>query len=53
MHGAVHLLGTAKAFGSVDVTLLHAPISDAPGALWFATAVLLALWREPHAPRPW
>ena len=41
LHGLIHVLGAAKAFGWVDVGQLHAPISSAAGVLWLSTAVLL------------
>lgn len=41
LHGLIHLLGPAKAFGWADVSQLRAPISPAAGLLWLAAAVLL------------
>ena len=41
LHGLIHLLGPAKAFGWADVSQLSAPISLAAGLLWLAAAVLL------------
>jgi hypothetical protein len=40
LHGLVHLLGPAKAFGWADLPQLTRPISPALGALWLATALL-------------
>ena len=55
VHGLIHLLGTAKAFGWADLSQLTQPISAAFGALWLvaallflATAVSLFVW-----PRLW
>jgi hypothetical protein len=41
VHGLIHLLGAAKAFGWADVTQLAEPISTALGMAWLAAAVLL------------
>ena len=41
LHGLIHLLGPAKAFGWADVSQLRAPISPAAGLLWLAAAALL------------
>ncbi len=41
LHGLIHLLGPAKAFGWADVSQLRGPISPAAGLLWLAAAVLL------------
>lgn len=41
LHGLIHLLGPAKAFGWVGVSQLRAPIPPAAGLLWLATALLL------------
>lgn len=41
LHGLIHLLGPAKAFGWVPVEALRLPISPLTGALWLAAAVLL------------
>jgi hypothetical protein len=55
VHGLIHLLGAAKAFGRADLPQLTQPISPAAGALWLvsaglflATAALLFQW-----PRGW
>ena len=55
VHGLIHLLGAAKAFGWADLPQLAQPISLAAGALWLAssalflaTAIALLLW-----PRGW
>lgn len=41
LHGLIHLLGPAKAFGWTDVSQLRAPISPEAGLLWLLAAVLL------------
>jgi hypothetical protein len=41
LHGLIHLLGPAKAFGWADVSQLRAPISPEAGLLWLAAAALL------------
>lgn len=41
VHGLVHLLGTAKAFGWADLPQLTQPISVTFGALWLVAALLL------------
>ncbi len=43
MHGLIHLLGTAKAFGWADVSQLRQPISPLSGALWLLAAILLGI----------
>src|SRR5690348_13661659 len=55
VHGAIHLLGFAKAFALADVPQLKLPVGRTAGALWllaalgiFAGAALLVL-----APRYW
>jgi hypothetical protein len=55
VHGLIHLLGAAKAFGWAELGQLTQPISPAFGALWFvsvllflATATALFAW-----PRGW
>src|SRR5688572_5084621 len=55
VHGLIHLLGTAKAFGWADLPQLTQPISVTVGAMWLmaallflTTAVLLLAW-----PRVW
>ena len=41
LHGLIHLLGAAKAFGWADISQLRAPIAPAAGLVWLAAAVLL------------
>jgi hypothetical protein len=41
VHGLIHLLGTAKAFGWGDASPLRVPITPAAGLLWLVAAVLL------------
>jgi hypothetical protein len=41
LHGLIHLLGPAKAFGWADVRQLRDPISPLGGALWLVAAILL------------
>lgn len=55
LHGLIHLMGTAKAFGLADLEALKLPIPPALGAVWtaaallfLATAAALFLW-----PRGW
>ncbi len=55
LHGLIHLMGTAKAFGLADLEALKLPIPPAMGAVWtvaallfLATAAALFLW-----PRGW
>jgi hypothetical protein len=55
VHGLIHLLGVAKAFGAADLPQLTEPISASFGTLWLvaavlcvATAVSLFVW-----PRSW
>ena len=40
VHGLIHLLGTAKAFGWAELPQLTRPISPALGAAWLLTAML-------------
>jgi hypothetical protein len=40
LHGLIHLLGTASAFGLVTLPHLGQPISPAMGALWLVAALL-------------
>jgi hypothetical protein len=42
IHGLIHLLGAAKAFGWADVPQLRHAISPRGGALWLVAAMLLA-----------
>ncbi len=41
LHGLIHLIGPAKAFGWGNVTQLRQPISPTGGLLWLLAAVLL------------
>ena len=41
LHGLIHLLGPAKAFGWGSVSQLQAPISTEGGLLWLLAALLL------------
>jgi hypothetical protein len=41
LHGLIHLLGPAKAFGWADVSQLRHPIAPLTGALWLVAALLL------------
>jgi hypothetical protein len=41
LHGLIHLLGPAKAFGWAEVTRLRQPISAGRGATWLMAAALL------------
>lgn len=41
LHGLIHLMGAAKAFGWVDVAALQHPISKLGGVSWLAASVLL------------
>ncbi len=41
LHGLIHLIGPAKAFGWANVTQLRQPISPASGMLWLLAAILL------------
>ena len=43
LHGLLHLLGPAKAFGWADVSQLRAPITPVAGFLWLAAAALLIM----------
>ncbi|MFO0683881.1 MAG: hypothetical protein U0234_17625 [Sandaracinus sp.] len=40
VHGLVHALGVAKAFGLAELTALTLPISRARGILWLVASVL-------------
>ena len=40
VHGLIHLLGTAKAFGWIDLPQLTQPISVTVGAVWLMSALL-------------
>jgi hypothetical protein len=40
IHGLIHLLGAAKAFGWADLPQLTQPVSPAAGVVWFAAAGL-------------
>jgi hypothetical protein len=41
LHGLIHLIGPAKAFGWGNITQLKQPISPTGGALWLIAALLL------------
>jgi hypothetical protein len=41
LHGLIHLLGPAKAFGWASVSQLRVPVSHGAGLLWLLAAVLL------------
>jgi hypothetical protein len=41
LHGLIHLLGAAKAFGLAELPQLQQPISRSLGLVWLAAAVLL------------
>lgn len=43
LHGLIHLLGTAKAFGWAALPQLTVPIAPVTGAVWLAASVLF-LW---------
>ena len=43
LHGLLHLLGVAKAFGWAELSQLTRPISYPVGMLWLVAAVLFAL----------
>ncbi len=43
LHGAIHLMGFAKAYGWAKVPALTLPISKSMGALWSIAAVLLVI----------
>lgn len=43
LHGLIHLLGFAKAFGLAEVAQLQQPISRPLGALWLLAAVLFVV----------
>ncbi|MEO7996528.1 MAG: DUF6544 family protein [Gemmatimonadaceae bacterium] len=54
LHGLIHLLGSAKAFGWSDVSQLRSPISATMGLLWLLTAVLFVAGAISFALRaPW
>jgi hypothetical protein len=40
LHGLIHLLGTAKAFGLAELEALKLPITPSQGAVWTAAALL-------------
>jgi len=42
LHGLIHLLGPAKAFGWADIGQLPVSTSPAIGLLWLAAAVLMS-----------
>lgn len=41
LHGLIHLMGPAKAFGVAELPQLKAPISQAVGLVWLAAAMAL------------
>lgn len=43
LHGLVHLLGFAKAFGLAQLPQMQSPISRPAGIMWLVTAVLLLM----------
>ena len=43
LHGSIHLLGAAKAFGWVDLSQLTQSIPQAQGVLWLASALLFTV----------
>jgi hypothetical protein len=43
LHGLIHLLGPAKAFGWAEVSQLRQPIPPLTGAAWLATSLLLVV----------
>lgn len=43
VHGLIHLMGFAKAFGVAELTQLVQPISKAMGLVWLLAAVLLGV----------
>ena len=40
VHGMIHLLGFAKAFGLAELPQLHQPVSTLMGPLWLIAALL-------------
>jgi hypothetical protein len=40
LHGVIHLMGFAKAFGYAELPQLTAPISQSMGLVWLAAAIL-------------
>lgn len=55
VHGLIHVLGAAKAFGWADLPQLTRPISPLMGSIWLLAAILfLAAAAALHAwPRGW
>lgn len=55
LHGLIHLLGFAKAFGLADVPQLAQPVSEPAGLVWLVAAVLCVLAAAAlfFAPRWW
>lgn len=43
LHGLIHLMGSAKAFGRVEVSALTKPISERMGAMWTLAALLFCV----------
>jgi hypothetical protein len=55
LHGLIHLLGFAKAFGLADLPQLTQPISPVMGRVWLLAAMLFiaAAWSLYSWPRGW
>ena len=47
VHGLIHLMGFAKAFGFAEIAALQQPIPRAAGALWLFAALLLLVAAVP------
>ena len=43
LHGSIHLLGAAKAFGWADLSKLTQSVSQVQGVLWLASALLFTV----------
>jgi hypothetical protein len=43
LHGLIHLIGPARAYGWADVSALQVPVSRTAGALWLAAALLFVV----------
>src|SRR3979490_1213190 len=52
IHGLIHLLGFAKAFGYAKLPQLAQPLSRTVGALWLIAAVLLVAAAAAVVPLP-
>ena len=53
LHGLIHLMGPAKAFGVADLPQLTQPVATGMGLLWLAAALLMlssgaAIWLVPR-----